>query len=91
MEDQTYETGDDVFVIDSSFEPVVQRGVVDLRDSDAVGETVDVQFATDPFDSDDDTSRSVGVTTDQIVHADAGARETLRFMGLSDLIEPEDE
>ena len=74
MSEQTdYDAGDDVFVIDSAFEPVVQRGTVA---SDLVEyNTIPIVFETDPYDPSSGESRRIDVLPLQTVHADADIDE----------------
>lgn len=86
VEETTYKAGDDVFVIDSAFEPSVQRGTVGIRDSSAHQQTIDVIFNTDPFTGDSNENREIGVDPMQVIHADADAGEMYRLFGREDLI-----
>lgn len=82
-----YSTGDDVFVIDPNFEPVVQRGTVGVRGSDVRGRSIDVGFDRDPYDRSRDEPRLISADPDQVVHADAGMVEVYQLLGLEGLIE----
>jgi len=84
----SFEQGDEVFVVDDGFEPVVQRGYIG-HDPDEY-RSVPVFVPTDPYDSGVDEGRVIRVQADQLLHADAGAIELLLFIGRIDLIEPED-
>jgi hypothetical protein len=91
MQDEIrYEAGDDVFVIDHEFEPVVQQGVVGLRDSDSQYKTIRVHFDSDPYDESSSESRRLTVDPDQVLHTDADAVEVLTLLGREDLITPSD-
>jgi hypothetical protein len=85
--EQMYSAGDDVFVIDPAFEPVVQRGTVGIRDSDTRGPEITVEFGTDPFDADSDDPRDIDVLAEQMLHSDADERELYTTMGMADLLE----
>lgn len=82
IDEVEYYAGEDVFVVDPSFEPVVQRGTVGLLDSEASGRGIDVGFERDPFDAGSDERRSISVDPDQIVHADADTVEVYRLIGI---------
>lgn len=74
MSEQTdYDAGDDVFVIDTAFEPVVQRGTV--ASELASYDTIPVVFDSDPYDQSKDDRRRVDVLPLQTVHADADVDE----------------
>jgi hypothetical protein len=83
----TYEHGDLVYVISSSFSPIMQTGVVEYNNGSY--NTVAVRFQTDPY-SDDTDSRVIDVDPDEMCHCDADNIEVLSFIGREDLIERDD-
>jgi hypothetical protein len=84
----TFETGEHVYVVDDSFESVVQEGHIGFN----VGmyDSIPVFVDTDPYDADEQEGRVIRVQREQIIHADADTVETLVFIGRIDLLEPED-
>jgi len=87
----TFESGERVYVVSDSFTPVVQEAHVGFADSHTEGrQSIDVMFDTDPFDADSDEGRVIGCDPSEMLHADAGTVEVLRFIGRDDLLEWED-
>lgn len=81
MGNQTeYNDGDRVFVIDDSFDPVIQQGTVALQFKDY--NTIPVVFETDPYDSEKSNSRRVDVLPLQCVSVDADPYEIDQLLGL---------
>lgn len=73
-----YDVGEDVIVFDPAFDPTAQYGVVtDVHGS----EEISVAFERDPFDWENDESRTIGCHPVQIVSADADEWELQQFIG----------
>lgn len=86
--DVSFEEGDEVFVVDDGFDPVVRRGYVGMNPDEY--KSLPVFMPTDPYDKDVEEGRVIRVQEEQALHAEAGPVETLVFIDRIDLLEPED-